>query len=86
MDEATAALDNNTEDLLGGAMESLLGQCTVLIIAHRLATIRRCRSIIVLAGGKAADRGRYEELLERSPEFARLVRQGAFGAGGQGAE
>ncbi|HEY4944020.1 MAG TPA: ABC transporter ATP-binding protein [Rhizomicrobium sp.] len=82
MDEATAALDNNTEDLLGSAIEGLLGQCTVLIVAHRLATIRRCRSIIVLGGGKIVDRGGYEELLERSPEFARLVRAGAFGAEG----
>ena len=82
MDEATAALDNDTEDLLGGAIEGLLGRCTVLIIAHRLATIRRCRSIIVLESGRVVDSGRYEDLLERCPEFARLVRQGAFGTAG----
>jgi ABC-type multidrug transport system fused ATPase/permease subunit len=79
MDEATAALDENTEDLLGSAIEGLLGRCTVLIIAHRLATIRRCRKILMLENGRVIDSGGYEELLARCAKFAKLVRQGAFG-------
>ncbi len=39
MDEATAALDSDTEDLLGSAIDALLGQYTVLVIAHRIATV-----------------------------------------------
>jgi ABC-type multidrug transport system fused ATPase/permease subunit len=79
MDEATASLDANTEDLLGSAIEALRGRCTVLIIAHRLTTIRRCHKILMLEKGRVLDNGSYEELLARCPEFARLVRQGTFG-------
>jgi len=80
MDEATAALDSDTEDLLGKAIDALLGQCTVLVIAHRVATIRRCHRVLLLDGGRVADSGTYEELLGRSAIFARLIRQGAFEA------
>ncbi len=80
MDEATASLDSDTEDLLGNAIDALLGQCTVLVIAHRVATIRRCGRIVVLEGGRVADIGTYDALLGRSPTFARLVRQGVFEA------
>ena len=78
MDEATAALDSDTEDLLGNAIDGLLEHCTVLVVAHRVATIRRCSRIVVLDDGRVADIGTYDALLGRSTVFARLVRQGAF--------
>ena len=56
MDEATAALDNDTESAVMGAIDALHGQKTLVIIAHRLSTIRNCDEIYEIGAGVAKKR------------------------------
>jgi ATP-binding cassette, subfamily B, bacterial PglK len=72
-DEATSALDTQTEREISSAIDSLSGQKTIIIIAHRMTTVRNCDSIIFLVDGRVADVGNYDELLERSPQFRQLA-------------
>lgn len=72
-DEATSALDSATEHAVMGAIDSLDRGLTVLIIAHRLTTVRRCDTIIELENGRVVAQGTYEQLLERSPSFRELA-------------
>lgn len=63
LDEATSALDNETEKSVMEAIESLHGKMTLVIIAHRLTTIKNCDAIYEIADGQAARRA-YEELVQ----------------------
>jgi len=72
-DEATSALDNTTEHSVMQALEELDRELTVLIIAHRITTVRRCDFIIEIEDGRVVAEGTYEELLELSPSFRRMV-------------
>jgi len=65
LDEATSALDSVTEARISEAIESLRGQVTVIMIAHRHSTIQTCDEIIVLDGGRIVGRGQFDELVER---------------------
>jgi ATP-binding cassette, subfamily B, bacterial PglK len=73
LDEATSALDNVTEQSVLDAIDALDRELTILLIAHRLTTVRRCDVIIELEQGAIVAQGTYEELLERSPSFRRMV-------------
>ena len=73
LDEATAALDVETEREVTRAIESLQGSRTVVVVAHRLSTVRRCDRIIVLREGRIAAAGAYADLLATDPQFQRLV-------------
>jgi thiol reductant ABC exporter CydD subunit len=73
LDEATAALDPATEELIHQALESLMAGRTVLVIAHRLATVYRAHRILVLQGGRVVETGQHEELLKRQGVYHRLV-------------
>ena len=73
LDEATAALDLETEREVTRAIESLQGTRTVIVVAHRLSTVRRCDRIIVLREGRVAAVGPYAHLLATDPHFQRLV-------------
>ena len=72
-DEATSALDNETERLVMDAIAGLGGDRTVLMIAHRLSTVRDCDMILVLEGGRLAGLGRYEDLLADNDAFRRIA-------------
>lgn len=72
-DEATSALDNATEQFVMEAIESLGKDLTILTIAHRLTTIKKCDMIVELEHGKVVSQGTYEQLLETSPSFSQLV-------------
>jgi ABC-type multidrug transport system fused ATPase/permease subunit len=74
LDEATSALDTLTEREVMGAIANLPGTKTVMMIAHRLSTVRACDKIVVLSGGRIEACGPWEELLARSPAFRDLVR------------
>ena len=74
LDEATSALDTLTEREVMGAIAALPGTKTVMMIAHRLSTVRACDRIVVLSGGRIEACGPWEELLARSPAFRDLVR------------
>lgn len=72
-DEATAALDNHTEKELSTTIQGLQGHKTMLIVAHRLTTVRHCDRLLFLRDGCIVDVGSYDALLQRNPDFARLA-------------
>lgn len=69
LDEATSALDHTTERAVMEAVESLRGERTVIMIAHRLSTVRGCDALFFLKDGRIEGRGTYEELREAHDEF-----------------
>ncbi len=72
LDEATSALDAESESLVQAALANLMQGRTVLVIAHRLGTIRRANRIAVLEEGRITAIGSHEELLVSSPTYQRL--------------
>ena len=72
-DEATSALDNRTQAIVGESLAKM--NATRLVIAHRLSTIRAADQIIVLDGGRIAESGTYDDLVERGGAFYRLVKR-----------
>jgi subfamily B ATP-binding cassette protein MsbA len=72
LDEATSALDSESERLVQQAIERLMRQRTVLVIAHRLTTVRDADEIVVLDEGKVVQRGSHEELLRAGGLYRRL--------------
>jgi ATP-binding cassette, subfamily B, bacterial PglK len=73
-DEATSALDNATEQSVMDAIDGLDRDLTILLIAHRLSTVRRCDCIVELGQGRVVAQGTYEHLLASSPSFQSMVR------------
>ncbi|MGJ8521631.1 Multidrug resistance-like ATP-binding protein MdlB [Carnimonas sp. R-84981] len=65
LDEATASIDSATEAELGKALDALHGKVTLIVVAHRLATIAHADHILVMDNGVIAEQGRHEALLER---------------------
>jgi len=74
LDEATASLDSESEYLVEKALEKLMEERTVLVIAHRLSTVRNADRIIYLKDGKILEEGSHEELLKKNGEYAKLYR------------
>ncbi|MEX2375333.1 MAG: ATP-binding cassette domain-containing protein [Dehalococcoidia bacterium] len=72
-DEATSALDNATEAAVMEAVDRLAGHKTIILIAHRLTTVRRCDTIFLLSGGRLVGTGTYDELQASNEEFARMA-------------
>ncbi|MGF7110326.1 ABC transporter ATP-binding protein [Treponema pedis] len=72
LDEPTASLDARNEVALQKALSNLVKNKTVIMIAHRLKTVKNADNIIVLDKGKIAEQGRHSELLERKGLYARL--------------
>jgi ABC-type multidrug transport system fused ATPase/permease subunit len=73
MDEATSALDSETELAIQENIESLKGQYTILIIAHRLATVKSADRIVLMNQGAIAAEGVFEKLLNESTSFNKMV-------------
>jgi ATP-binding cassette, subfamily C, bacterial len=73
LDEATSALDSENERAIQQSIEGLRGILTVLVITHRLTTIRDADVICVMDEGRVVESGRWRELLERDGRFARLA-------------
>lgn len=70
-DEATSALDNITQKIVSDSLDQM--NCTRIVVAHRLSTIRNCDRIIVLDGGKIIEDGSYDGLIAKKGFFADLV-------------
>ena len=72
-DEATSALDNNTEKSVMDAIKGLNNDLTILLIAHRLTTVRNCDTIIELEKGRIISQGTYEHLFKHSSSFRKMA-------------
>ncbi len=84
-DEGTSALDNTTEGELIDAIQSLKGECTILLVAHRLSTVRRCDRIVLIEDGRITGVGAYDVLIAASEGFRRMAASaGADDATGNG--
>jgi len=75
LDEATAALDNETEAAFIDSIRSLAGQKTLIFIAHRLSTVMHCDQIFYLKNGELILQGTFDELLASCEDFRRFARQ-----------
>ncbi len=73
-DEATSALDTVTESQVMKAIEALAGKKTIILIAHRIATVASCDRIFFLRRGSLEASGTYEELLAKNEAFQRMVK------------
>ncbi|GAA4374188.1 ABC transporter ATP-binding protein [Agromyces bauzanensis] len=76
LDEATSALDNETEHQISETLATLGGTMTILIVAHRLSTVRHADTLVFLKDGHIEAQGAFEEVRAANSEFARLVELG----------
>jgi ABC-type multidrug transport system fused ATPase/permease subunit len=76
-DEATSALDNATEQAVMESIEDLDRNLTILLIAHRITTVRQCDTIVELENGRVVAQGPYDLLMETSPSFRKLTNAAA---------
>jgi subfamily B ATP-binding cassette protein MsbA len=72
LDEATSALDSESESLVQSALHNLMVGRTVVVIAHRLSTVRRADRIVVIEDGRITDIGSHEELMNKLGTYRRL--------------
>ncbi len=72
LDEATSALDSESESLVQEALERIMTDRTVFIIAHRLATVRKADRILVIENGEIVEAGTHPELLEKTGRYAQF--------------
>ena len=73
-DEATSALDGVTEDAVLEAMENAARLKTLIIIAHRLTTVKNCDAIYLIDKGRIVDSGTYDELLQNNQKFRLMAK------------
>ena len=79
LDEPTSALDAEAERVVQESLEQLMEGKTVLVVAHRLATIRHADRILVLEGGRIVSAGTHEELLRSSGSYREMVEKQLYG-------
>lgn len=75
LDEATSALDNVTEAQIQSAIATLSQGRTILVVAHRLSTVRHADEILLLEGGQVAERGTHDQLMAKGGKYAELSNQ-----------
>lgn len=78
LDEATSALDNETEHRVSATIARLHGEVTIIVVAHRLSTVRHADAVVYLEDGAVVAVGTFEELRVSVPAFARLVELGSL--------
>lgn len=79
LDEATSALDSVTEHAIQEVIDGLRGSRTIVIIAHRLSTVKNVDEIVVVERGQVTEQGSYEQLVGGGGTFARLVHEQTLG-------
>ena len=78
MDEGTASLDNETERGVMQAVKNLSGKKTIIIIAHRLSTVKNCDLLYFIKDGTVIEHGTYNELFEKSSAFKSMVMSAGY--------
>lgn len=73
LDEATSSLDNESEKMVQAALNDLMRGRTVIVIAHRLSTVRHADVIVVLEGGRIIESGSHEQLVNAGGKYSRLL-------------
>lgn len=73
-DEATSALDGITEEVILEAIHKLARKKTIIIIAHRLSTVKECDIVYLMEQGKIVDQGLYQELLANNEQFRKMAK------------
>lgn len=73
-DEATSSLDGVTEKMIMEAIHEFSGQKTIIMIAHRLKTVKKCDQIFFIDKGQVVDVGKYDELIERNEHFKNMAK------------
>ena len=73
LDEATSSLDGITEKMIMDAIHDFSGKKTIIIIAHRLATVKHCDLIFLMENGRIIDQGTFNDLSTRNKLFKRMV-------------
>ena len=73
LDEATSALDAESERMVQAALESAMKDRTTLVIAHRLATVKKADRIVVIDHGRIVEQGSHEQLMAANQVYARLA-------------
>jgi ATP-binding cassette subfamily C protein len=74
MDEATSGLDSKSEAEIGKTLDLLRGRVTVVLIAHRLNTVKNADEVFVIEGGEIATKGKFDEILVKNPTVAEAAR------------
>ena len=78
LDEATSSVDNQSELLIQAATEKITSNRTSIVIAHRLATIKKADRIIVMDSGSIVEEGTHDSLLEKSSGFIKKLYEAQF--------
>ena len=78
LDEATSALDSETENIVQENIELLRGQCTMIVVAHRLSTVKAADRIFALEDGRLLGEGSFSGLMQASESFSRMVELQSF--------
>ena len=81
LDEATSAMDVHTEERITDAIAALRGKLTIIVIAHRLSTVRNCDSIVVLNEGCVVGQGNFDELYVSNAAFRAMVVSASLASG-----
>lgn len=81
LDEATSALDGITESAIMDALGQLAHKKTIIMVAHRLSTVRACDTIFILEGGGMTAQGTFSDLMNNSPLFRSLAKSGELDEG-----
>jgi len=74
LDEATSSLDGETEASISGAIHRMKGSTTVVMIAHRLSTVRNADMVVYMAAGKVVATGTFDEVRKVVPDFDRQAK------------